>query len=158
MTRQAQTCDLLETLTTFFLYFLTTVTSKTTRVWLFRPMKWLLFDDTTPPSPPLTNSLSFHLLHACRQAPCVGVTGAVEALHLLPQSAELQAASCHLFLQQTALPLGHAHCFGVTGESRLLHRELHGLQPGLQAAEGLEHFNNLHRTQAQKLMMNMLCC
>lgn len=66
-------------------------------------------------SPSLKNSLSFHLSNACRQASCVRVTVVVEAVHLLPQSTELQATCCHLFLQQTALPLSHAHCLRVTG-------------------------------------------
>lgn len=44
-TWQAQTCDFLETLTKFLLYFLTTVTSETTRVWLFRSITWLFHDD-----------------------------------------------------------------------------------------------------------------
>lgn len=44
-TWRAQTCDLLETLTKFLLYFLTTVTNETTRVWLFTFITRVFHDD-----------------------------------------------------------------------------------------------------------------
>lgn len=149
----AQTCDLLETLTKFLLYFLTTESDCSDPQHKSSMMIAIRGIPLTSPFPPLKNSLSFHFLHARRQASCVGVTVAVEAVHLLPQSTQLQAACCHLFLQQTALPLSHAHCFRVTGESRFLHGKLHGLQPGLQAAQGLEHFYNLYNREAERQVM-----
>lgn len=120
-------------------------------------LPWWQRLEATPDLSLSSDLLFLHLLHACWQPSCVWVTVAMEAVHLLPQSVELQAACCHLSLQQTALPLSHAHCFRVTDYCRFLHGKLHWLQPGFQAAKGLEYFNNLYRKESERLWKCMVC-
>lgn len=100
-----------------------------------------------------TSSLNKHmpllqLLRAGLQALHAKVAVTQEVIHFLPQDVELWQARCHLGLQQTAPP-SHAHHLGVAAESRLLQRELHRLQPGLQAPQGPQHFHDLHSREVE---------
>lgn len=101
------------------------------------------YDETNHQSdcwaPQHRNVLLLQLLRASLQASHAKVAVTQEVLHFLPQDVELQQARCHLGLQQA--PPSHAHRFRV--ESRVLQGELHRLQPGLQAAQGPQHFHNL---------------
>lgn len=130
---QAQTGDLLETLTKFLLYFLTTYDESNHQSLIVR------IQSTSP----VQNLLLFQHLHASLQAWPVEVAAAVEALHFLPQEAELRQARRHLRLRQTALTLNRARPSGVAGESGFPYGELRRLQPGFQAPEGPQHFHNL---------------
>lgn len=131
---QAQTGDLLETLTKFLLYFLTTYDESNHQSLIVR------IQHTSP----LQNLLLFQRLHASLQAWPVEVAAAVKALHFLPQEAELRQAHRHLRLRRTALPLSRARPSRVAGESGFPYGELCRLQPGFQASEGPQHFHNLH--------------
>lgn len=138
---QAQTGDLLETLTKFLLYFLTTYDESNHQSLIVRIQR----------ASPLQNLLLFQRLHASLQAWPVGVSAAVEALHFPPQDAELRQARHHLRLRQTALPLNRARPSRVAGGSGFPHGELRRLQPGFQASEGLQHFHNLRSSKADEI-------
>lgn len=140
---QAHTGDLLETLTKFLLYFLTTY-DESNHQSLIVPIQL---------TRRLHNLLLFQRLHASLQAGPVGVAAAVEALHFPPQGAELRQACRRLRLRQTALPLSHAHPSRVASESRFPYGELRGLQPGFQASEGPQHFHNLHSREVDEIWL-----
>lgn len=144
---QAQTGDLLETLTKFLLYFLTTYDESNHQSLIVRIQR----------TSPLQNLLLFQRLHASLQAWPVGVATAVEVLHFLPQDTELRQARHHLRLRQTVLPLSRAHPSRVAGESGFPYGELRGLQPGFQASEGLQHFHNLHITEVHETLRLIQC-
>lgn len=138
---QAQTGDLLETLTKFLLYFLTTYDESNHQSLIVRIQR----------ASPLQNLLLFQRLHASLQAWPVGVSAAVEALHFPPQDAELRQARHHLRLRQTALLLNRARPSRVAGGSGFPHSELRRLQPGFQASEGPQHFHNLRSSKADEI-------